>query len=380
MLFRISIYCPYEPDFSEFSIDVEAPTEELAKKKITGKTVTCPFGHTFEVEEFFVTSVYPARIFPTPPYKLMSEENVKEAKWLKGAIVEEPLPLGAHPKGSPKLATTIPDSVTTMLYQQEVESKAIRFRVPYVETRCRNPSCHYITPHRYNKCPKCGSPDVEIKEYSPNEVVYYVPIERAKLLVEEGTAEWAYPYPEYTWTIKYRRDVFTKFYEEAKRMAKARKIKEAVLYLVEFSPGITLIMIRDITGAGYWTIWRAIAEYAKPTEEETKRVMSLLDKTAPLEKWTEASKNEIVIELKKPKDPKILIGPLWRGQLTLYPARPKTEKELLEELKRILTLEGYSAMTKEEEEEMRKQMHKYWETTRKQSILYWLSKEDESKT
>ncbi|MEM0111358.1 MAG: LAGLIDADG family homing endonuclease, partial [Candidatus Parvarchaeota archaeon] len=125
------------------------------------------------------------------------------------------------------------------------------------------------------------------------------------------------------------------------------------------SLGIPLDCLVQILGVGYWTAWRAVAELARPTEAEIKRLMPLLDETATLERWTTGEKEEIVIQLKAPKEPKIGIG-YWLGRITLYPLRVKPEEELMRELKRILTLEGYPALTPEEEAELRKQLREYW--------------------
>lgn len=205
MLYIVYVYCPLCPRFEEFSVRVEAPTEELAKKKVIGKTVTCKrAGHSFEVEEQFITRIYPAKTITPPPYKLMPEEKVKEAKWLRGSVVDEPLPLGAKPKGSPKLATVIKNALTTIIYSQPVESKAIQFLKSHVETRCRD--CKYVTPHRVDKCPRCGSANVEVKTYSPGDIIHYKPLKRAETLVEEKKARWAYPHPEFEWRICYDRE------------------------------------------------------------------------------------------------------------------------------------------------------------------------------
>jgi len=366
MLYSVYVYCPVCETFTEFPVDIEAPTEELAKKKIIGMEVTCPKGHTFKIEPIFITRIYPKKPIPTPPYKLMPEESVKEADWLRGAIVEEPLPLGAHPKGSPKLATIIKNALTTLIYEQPIESRAIRFK-------------EYYAPFTI----KIRGKEVKYGPFKTGDVVV-LPIETAKKIVAAGFAEWAYPYPEYKWSIKYPRHVFTKFFEEARRMSKAGKICEAAYYLIQHCPGVTVRMVADVLERGYWTIYRCIAGMIHPGE--LKKFSEEVKEQAKLEKWSpsELSETEKAIsqlryvfekEKKPSKPPKVLLGRKWRGQYTLYPVIHKTEDELLAELKRILTLEGYPKMTPEEEEEMRKQLHRYEEEKLKESIMYWLSKE-----
>jgi len=357
MQYTVFLYCPYDPDLQEFPVTVDAPTEELARKKILGKTVTCPSGHAFEVEDFFIIRVYPSKTVPPPPYKLMPEEDVKRAKWLKPAIVEEPLPLGAKPKGSPKLAATIKNAVVTLLYEQPVESKAIQFVEYYPAFTVKR-----------------GNREITYGPYYRGDIVY-LPVKKAKELVDAGFARWAYP--DYKGKVLYRFDIFTKFYEEAKRMARQRKLEEATIYLIEHAPGISLRVLADCLGAGYWTLWRIIAKYARPEEWELKKVERALSESATLERWLPKQKDEIVAELKKPKAPRILVGPLVRGSLTFYPAKWKTEKELLQELNRILTIERYPTLTPEEEKVMRDKIREYWETKRKENITYYFAREEE---
>jgi hypothetical protein len=292
--FLVRLYSPFT--LKTFALRVEAPTAELAEKKILGKTVADPDGYQFDVEDYYIISVAPVKVLPAPPYELMPEERVKEARWLKGAIIEEPLPKDAEPSGSPKLATVIPDAIVTLIYEQEVKSRE---------------------------------------------------------------------YPERTWKIKYRKDIFTKFYEEAKRMARQGKIEEAVRYLVEHCPGITVRMIADILEIGYWTAYRAAKSWMVP--EAARMLEKEAAETATLEKWLPEQIKQVK-EQPSTKEPKIVAGPLWRGQITLWPIRWKKETELLEELKRILTLEGYPTLSKEEEEEMRKRLHEYWQAKARERL------------
>jgi hypothetical protein len=177
--------------------------------------------------------------------------------------------------------------------------------------------------------------------------------------------------PAYTDTLHFRFDIFTKFLEEARRLAKVDPAR-GVEYLVAHAPGINMRTLADALGIGYWTAWRKVAELARPDEVRLKQIMKLLDETAPLEKWTESQKQEIILQLKTPKTPKISYGPMWRGTITLWPIKWVKEEELLDELRRILTLEGYPTLTSEEEETLKKQLHKYWQQKGKERLTYWV--------
>lgn len=182
-------------------------------------------------------------------------------------------------------------------------------------------------------------------------------------------------YPALQFHIQYRRDVLTKFLEEAKRIKKIGKIPEAVLYLIEHCPGITVRMIADILEIGYWTAYREVAKLAKPTTEQTRRVLEEAEESAAIERWLE--KEERIVSLKtlfeepKVEVPKIIFGTLWRKQITLYPIRRKTEEELLAETRRIYTLNGYMP-TPEEWEKTREAIRKQTDAQLKQSIEYYL--------
>ncbi len=398
MSYVVRLYSPYT--LKEFTIRVTAPTAELAKNKLLGKVVTDPDGYDFTVEEYYIINVLPITTFPAPPYKLMPEEEVKEAEWLKPAIVTEPLAIGSTPVGPPKLETEIPDAFTRIFFSQEVRSRAIRFLEDYPKFKIgikdygpyKRGDVEYHLP--WTKARElCGikfrvlkSPplapliDPKGRALKEGEEVFYSDPEdlawaKTQVLrgnlqqITEPVAEWLYP--EYKTKVRYKIDIFTKFLEEARRMRKADKIKEAIEYLITHSLGIPLDYIAQILNLGYWTTWRAVAELARPTEATIKRLMATLDETATLEKWTKGQEEEIIIQLKTPKEPKIGLG-YWLGRVVCYPLKPKPEKELLEELKRILTLEGYPTLTKEEEEELAKQLHEYWEKKARERLTYWI--------
>jgi hypothetical protein len=412
-IYLIELYSPFT--LKRFYLRVEAPTAELAKDKLLYKKVkmpdgtvkiepniiTDPDGFQFEGEDHFVVGVYPAKIMPPPPYELMPEEEVKEAEWLKPAQIITPLAKGSTPKGTPKMETPIPDSLTTIPFVQEVRSRAIRFLedIPSFKVGIKEYGPYKAGDREYNlpwsKAKELVAVKFKVLKSPPlsplidpngkvlregEEIVYSEPEELswAKTQTLKGNlqqitvpvAEWLYP--QYKGIVKYRFDIYTKFLEEAKRMREAGKIKEAILYLIEHAPGIPLAYIPQILEVGYWTCWRAVAEYARPEEAEIKKLMEALSDAATLEKWTETQKDEIIMELKKTKEPKVVLD--YRlGRVFCYPYKPKTEEELFNELKRILTLEHYPLMTPEEEEEMRKQIHTYWEKKRRETILYWVS-------
>jgi hypothetical protein len=395
--YLVRLYSPYS--LKTIVKRIDALTAEDAKRKVIGTVVVDPDGYEFEVEPYYIVSVAPIKAIPPPPYKLMPEERVKEAEWLKGAIVpEEGLALGSEPVGPPKLETDVPDTYTTLFFSREVKSKAIRFledakfkymgrdyefkrgditdTLPWAKAR---ELCSIK--FRVLKSPPLA-PLIDLKGRAlkeGEEVVYSDPedLSWAKLQVAKGNmqqitepvAEWLYP--EYKTKVKYKIDIYTKFLQEAKRMRRADKIKEAILYLIEHSQGIPMDYIPQILSIGYWTCWRAVAELARPTEVMIKRLTEQLDEAASLEKWTKGQEEEIIIQLKAPKEPKIGLG-YWHDRLICYPLKPKSWLELLAELKRILTLEGYPTLTKEEEEALAKQMKEYYEKKARERLTYWV--------
>jgi hypothetical protein len=396
--YLVRLYSPYT--LKTFAKRVDAISQEEAKKKIVGTIVVDPDGYEFIVESYFVISVAPIVALPRPPYELMDEEEAKEAEWLKGAIVPEPLAKGSTPVGSPKLETEIPDALTSIIFGQEVRSRSIRFLEDYpkfkIGTREYGPYSKGDVEHKLPwktarllcavKFRVLKSPpltpliDPTGKALREGEEVYYSEPEHlswAKLQVSKGNleqitepvAEWLYP--EYKAKIKYRIDIHTKFLEEAKRMRKLGKIKEAVEYLITYSMGIPLAYLAQILILGYWTTWRAVAELARPTEVQLKRIMETLDETATLEKWTKGQEEEIVLTLKAPKEPKVGLG-YWHDRVVCYPLKPLPETALFQELKRILTLEGYPTLTREEEEALEKQMKEYYEKKARERLTYWI--------
>jgi len=395
-VYAVRLYSPFT--LKTFVLRVEAPTAELARKKIIGKTITQD-GYEFDVEDHYIISVAPVKFFPPPPYELMPEEKVKEADWIKGAIVpEEGLARGSEPVGPPKLETDVPNLYTTVFFSREVKSKAIRFledtkfRFMGRDYEYRRGDVEDALPwskarelcaikFRVLKSPPL-TPLIDPKGRSlkeGEEIVYSDPEELtwAKLQVAKGNlqqitepvAEWLYP--EYKTKVKYKIDIYTKFLQQAKALRKTDKIKEAILYLIEHTQGIPLDYIPQILGLGYWTCWRAVAELARPAEVMIKRLMEQLDEAASLEKWTKGQEEEIVIQFKAPKEPKIGLG-YWHDRLICYPLKPKSWRELLDELKRILTLEQYPTLTREEEEELAKQMKEYVEKKARERLTYWI--------
>jgi len=296
----LTLYCPY--DLSEFSIHTEAPTEEAARKQTIGRTVTCLQAHDFDVEDYNIISIYPYKPFPVPPYKLMPEEKVKEAKWLKGAIVSEPLPLGAQRKPETTIEPLPPiiDGLTTFLWEQRV-----------------------------------SSPE----------------------------------YPDQEWKVLYRRDVFKKFHEQAKRLAQ-RNLSEAIKYLVEHAPGLSAKQLADILNIGYFPTYRAIRQLLGPTQ--IRRMKKEVAEQSPLLKFIPTQTEELIKEPEIKRLPQIRIGPAWLGQATYYPLRWKTERELEKDLQSIFTLEGYLPKP-EEWSEMQEQIKKQREAWLRQHITTYLS-------
>ena len=396
--YLVRLYSPYT--LKTFAKRIDATTAEEAKKKVVGTIIRDPDGYEFHVEPYYIISVAPIVVLPKPPYELMDEEEVKEAEWLKGAIITEPLAKGSTPVGSLKLETEIPDAYTTIFFGQEVRSKSIRFLEDYPEFKVgvkkygpyRRGDVEHTLP--WSKARELCRIKFRVLKSPPltplidptgralregEEVAYAEPehLAWAKLQVLKGnlqqitepTAEWLYP--EYKTKIRYKIDIFTKFLEEAKRMRKADKIKEAINYLITYSMGIPLDYIPQILSLSYWTVWRTVAELARPAETMLKRIMETLDETATLEKWTKGQEEEIIITLKAPKEPKIGLG-YWHDKIICYPLKPLPETALLQELKRILTLEGYPKLSPEEEEELAKQMREYYDKKARERLTYWV--------
>jgi hypothetical protein len=396
--YLVRLYSPYT--LKPFAKRIDAPTAEEAKKKVIGTVIRDPDGYEFQVEPYYIISVAPIVTFPKPPYELMDEEDVKEAEWLKGAIITEPLAKGSTPVGSPKLETEIPDSFTTIFFGQEVKSRSIRFLEDYpafkVGIKEYGPYRKGDVEHKlpWTKAKELCQIKFKVLKSPPltplidptgralkegEEVIYFEPehLAWAKLQtlkgnlqqITEPVAEWLYP--EYKTKVRYRIDIFSKFLEEAKRMRRADKIKEAVEYLITYSMGIPLDYIAQILNLGYWTAWRAVAELARPAETLLKKIMETLDETATLEKWTKGQEEEIIITLKTPKEPKVGLG-YWHDKVICYPLKPLPEAALLQELKRILTLEGYPKLTPEEEAELAKQMKEYYMKKSRERLTYWI--------
>jgi len=352
---EIRVYCPY--DLQQFLVPITAPTKDEAKKGIIGKSLICPSAHDFEVEDIFIMGVYPSSRVTLPPYKVAPLNSAKPPKWSFGATVVEdkPLPIGSEPVGKAHLKQAIRDDLTTLVFEQEVESKAILFRQRYSEFTIGE-----IKYGPYN------AGDIDI-----------IPSKKAKELIDMGIAEWAYP--EHKFHIQFTRDFFTKFLDEAKRIRDTGKIEDAIIYLVNHSPGVTIPQIADMLGIGLFTAYRKVAElsYVSPTyklkngkwlrEEFIKEV----DETSTLDHWTSPQSEEVKSTMTKPKEIKFHVGAPWRGNITVYPLKRKTEEELLEEAKRILTLQGYR-LTVEEENKMKEAMKKQTEAWIKQSIVSYL--------
>lgn len=180
-------------------------------------------------------------------------------------------------------------------------------------------------------------------------------------------------YPEQQFHIQYTRYIFTKFVAEAQRIRQAGKIPEAVLYLINHSPGITIRMISEMLDIGYWTAYREVAKLVSPVI--TKKLTPEIEEQATIERWTPEqlteTKAEIEREATRAKTPKAAFGPLWRKQLTIYPIKPKTEEELLAELSRIFTLEKYFP-TETEWKHMQEAAKKQTDALLRQSIEYYL--------
>lgn len=303
----IRVYSPF--DLSETNIVLEAASPEEARAKAVGRTATDKLSYQFEIEDHNIISVYPFKTVEPLPYKTYPlDPAAKPAPWLLGAWITEDKPL---PVGSAPV----------------------------------------------------GSPKLKQTIYD----------DLTSLIYEQSVKSKEYPALQFH--IQYRRDVFTKFLEEGRRMKKVGKIPEAVFYLISHTPGITVRMIADILEIGYWTAYREIAKLAKPTAEQTRRIIKEAEESALIENWLE--KEERLVSLRTLFEeptvdvPKIVFGPLWRKQLTIYPTRRKTEEELLAEARRVYTLNGYMP-TEEEWRKAKEAIRKQTDAVLRQSIEYYL--------
>jgi len=322
--FSVCLFCPL--CLRDFSIRIESPTRATAREAAIGKTVHCPVKHEFVVEPHNITTVQaflrpaPWEVHPIYKQKFVyvggvatPEEMPKPPSWLIGAEIVEEKPL--PPDGwRPTGTPTLKKEIPDAL----------------------------------------------------NTLIYQQEVRSPK-------------YPEQVYHIQYRRDIFKKFLEEARKINKADKIEEATIYLIEHTPGITTRMIADVLGRGYWTIYRITAKLIRP--ESIAKLKTEIEEQAAIEKWVPTETEETIKTLeaeaaKIEKLPKATAGPLWRGQVTLYPMRHKTEEELLEELKHIFTLERYTP-TPQEWEQIKQQMRKQTDAWLKQSILYWIEEKAE---
>jgi len=295
-------------DLSEFSVTVEGVDPLHARRQLVGRTVTCLLrADSFEVEEHNILSIYPMKRMPLPPYKTY--------------LVD--------PTEKPPAWLLGADVVEEM--PLPIGAKPIG--APRLAQTISNAIISLI---------------YEQKVQSPE-------------------------YPEVTHHIQYRRDIFTKFFEESRRMRKMGKIPEAVLYLIEHSPGITVRMIADILELGYWTTYREVAKLVP--EKEVRRLTGEVEEQSTLNHWVPEevvkAKEEIEAEAVKPKEPKVVFGSLWRKQLTIYPIKHKTEDELLDEVRRIFTLEAYMP-TPDEWEQVKQAIKRQSDAQLKQRIEWWL--------
>lgn len=313
-LYNVRLYCPFDYR-NTFIVTEDAGSKEEAQNLVIGSRRTCPFDrrHVFTVEPYNIIGIYPA---PTPsqvlPYKSGYIPEHPAPKWLLGAKVMEdkPLPVGAEPVESPYLKSITPDTLTTVIYEQKVRSKE---------------------------------------------------------------------YPALTFHIQFGRTIHTKFIQEAKRMAKTGKIPEALLYLILHAPGVTTRMAADILGIGYWTAYRAAANMAQPTIEQQEEYLAEIEESAELGKWSpevkERTRQGVIEELKRTtKTPRLRFSHKWREQITLIPIRPLTEREMLNDLRRLVSLNAYMP-TPAEWILMKQKLREQSDAYTRESIMHYIAQE-----
>lgn len=356
--FIVNLYCPFDVE-GTFSVTVEAATGAEALKKVVGTTRTCPRGHTFKVEPFYIVPpAYksPERI-PIPPYEVEPIDGKPVPKWLLGARMldeDRPLPKGSEPIGSPRLKSIgklVPDKFVTVLYEQDVKSRAIQFRE-------RHPKTKTIVAGR----------EVAIEYYNPGDIEV-LPDIQAKELVKRGIADPAYP--EVTFRMEYGRDIYDVLMDEARRLFKTGASEEAVLYLIDYSPGITLQTIADILNYDYTRVSRIVAKHLSPTDYQLTGFLEEVEDEGMKGGYYAAKEARLTTELEaktvpRPK-PRLVLGPRWRKRITVRPLKEKTEKEIIQELKRL-----EPPKRREELEQAAKRLRDSW---RRETILTYLQTE-----
>jgi len=263
-------------DFAETQVTVTAESEEEARRRIIGRVASCPNHHSFKVEEWFIISVY--TVPPKPP-------------------LERP------PYETPPLEKKPP---RWLMSARVVEEKPLPVGAKPV-----------------------GHPKL-VRLKRVGELTYLIYRQEVR----------SPKYPELTFHIEFSRPFFTKFMEEAKRLKKARKIREAIYYLIEREPALPTFMIADILGLGYWTVYRHITELIG--------------------------------------EGKVMVAPRrWRGFIMYIPTKPRKEEDILSELMRMKTLELGRTLTSEELEVLEKAARRRRRRHLQQKILTWMGEAPE---
>ena len=253
----------------------EAPGWRQAEEKAIGRMVTPPYEKPFKLEPEFIISTYPVtgRVRP-PPCKPMK----------MGVEYEKPIP--------------------SWLLGAEVAEDEIL--------------CEGSMP--------VGKPELEKIEH--NNLATFIYTQNVKSPQYEGVP---------ARTIRFRRDVYRKFWFEAQRMAE-RDPERAVKYLIDREGPLTAWHLTSMLPLKYYTV-----------EHILKRLRD---------------KREIGA------DP----GIRHRAHILYFPKKLKTETELLRELKSMVELEKGRKLTVEEMEEVKKTVEEHTRERTRQSTLFQLER------
>jgi len=250
----VRLYCPY--DLQEFTHHINAVNEEDAERQIIGETVQCPNLHSFEVEDYNIMGVAAYTPYPTPPYKLMPESEVKQKKWLRGASITEPLPLKAEPvPANPQAKHAQPSTykVKFLLDQPPFRKKGDVTELKAEEAQ---------------RLSQLGIVELlEVAEYRKVNLAMVRPIHDDLTTFQWQLKVQSPIYPERTWNVTFRKDIFTKFVEHAKRLASTDIVK-GLKYLIDHSPGLTVQQMADVLGTTYFPVYRGLRELLSTGQRE----------------------------------------------------------------------------------------------------------------
>jgi len=251
----VRLYCPY--CLQEFSRHVNAVNEEDARRQTLGATVQCPDElHSFEVEDYNIIGVAAYKPYPTPPYELMPESEVKQKTWLKGALIPEPLPREAEPVPANPQAKRAKPSMYIV--------KFLRDQPPFR----KKGDVTELKAEEAQRLSQLGIVELlEVAEYGKVNLTAMPPIHDGLTTFQWQLKVQSPLYPERTWNVTFRKDIFTKFVEHAKRLASTDIVK-GLKYLIDHSPGLTVQQMADVLGTTYFPVYRGLRELLSTGQRE----------------------------------------------------------------------------------------------------------------